>query len=79
MHTNGVYDSSIRSNPRENLFLIISNKNEQTLELTSSLAQRDLRTPQAKAVRFCCWTGICKTIYFLYDNNDVYTAHAYFL
>ena len=64
VNTNGVYDSSIRSNPGENLFLIISDKNEQALELTSSLAQGDLRTPQAKAVRFCCWTGTCKNNLF---------------
>ena len=60
MHTDEMYNSSIRSNHVENLFLIISKKNEQTLKLTGSQAQGDLRTPQAKAVQFCCWRGICK-------------------
>ena len=50
MHTNDVYNSSIRSNHVENLFLIISKKNEQTLKLTGSLAERDLRTLEVKAV-----------------------------
>ena len=50
MHTNDVYNSSIRSNHVENLFLIISKKNEQTLKLTGSLAERDLRTLEIKAV-----------------------------
>ena len=50
MHTNDVYNSSIRSNHVENLFLIISKKNEQTLKLTGSLAERDLRTLEVKDV-----------------------------
>ena len=50
MHTNDVYNNSIRSNPVENLFLTISKKNEQTLKLTGSLAERDLRTLEVKAV-----------------------------
>ena len=49
MHTSDVYNSSIRSNHVENLFLIISKKNEQTLKLTGSLAERDLRTLEVKA------------------------------
>ena len=60
MHTSDVYKRSIRSNPVENLFLIISKKNEQTLKLTGSPAQGDLRTPQSKSVQFCCWRGICQ-------------------
>ena len=43
-HTNGVYNRSIRSNREENLFLNINKKNVQTLKLTDSVAQRDLRT-----------------------------------
>ena len=60
VHTNDVYNRSIRSNHVQNLFFIISKKNVQTLKLTGSLAQGGLRTPQAKSMQFCCWTGICK-------------------
>ena len=58
-NTNDVYNRSVR-NPVENLFFIKKNVQTLKLVLTDPVAQRDLRTSQAKAVQFFCWTGICK-------------------
>ena len=55
-----ICNTRILSNPVE----FYSFYKQQKFKLTVSLAQEDLRTPQAKAVQFCCCIGICKNNQF---------------
>ena len=51
VHTqNDICNTRILSNPLEFYYFYW----QQKFKLTVSLAQEDLRTPQAKAVQFCC-------------------------
>ena len=52
---------------------------QQKFKLTVPLTQKDLRTPQAKAVQFRCCIGICKnkSFYVLHGYNNLYAPNLY--
>ena len=74
---NDICNTRILSNPVEFYFFY----QQQKFKLTVPLTQKDLRTPQAKAVQFRCCIGICKnkSFYVLHGYNNLYAPNLYFL
>ena len=68
MHTqNDICNTCVLSNPVE----FYSFYSQHKFKLTVSLAQEDLRTPQAKALQFCCCKGICKNVILMYFMGKI--------
>ena len=74
---NDICNTRILSNPVEFYFFY----QQQKFKLTVPLTQKDLRTPQAKAVQFRCCIGICKnkSFYVLHGYNNLYAPNLNFL